>query len=159
MSRTTRTYAAYVSPLCNTPGTEVLFSTASTKYDYVGLVCRNGQWEVEAKGWSYASVRSRVRTAARRVNPYAVEQISCTASTAEVTAPVVRDYFGSHRVNITSVFRPGSGWENVMLYAGRSDINRLAREGVTAVSFTQGQRTADFRMTELIRSMRARKAR
>lgn len=159
MSRTTRTYAAYVSPLCDAPGTEVLFTTASSKYDYVGLLQQDGQWGVQAKGWSYHSVRSRVRTAARRVNSYAVEHISCTSITVEVTAPVVRDYFGSHRVNISQVFRPGKGWEEVNLHAGRSNLNWLARQGITGVEFTGGQRTADFQMTELLRSMRARKSR
>lgn len=158
MSRTLRTYAAYVSPLCDDPGTEVLFATSSSKYDYAGLVCRDGRWEVAAKGWSYHSVRSRARAIARQVNSYAVESSSCTSPTVEVTAPSVRDYFGSHRLNITAVYRPASGWEEVMLHAGRSNITCLARQGVTAVAFTQGQRTADFQMTELLRSMRARKA-
>jgi hypothetical protein len=96
----------------------------------------------------------------------------------EATAPLVRDYFGTHAVIIDALYKPGyedplgmmkSGWMHPWgigltsiahsLKGGQSMIRVLAKEGYTALAFRtiNGTRIADFQMTELLKSMNARK--
>jgi hypothetical protein len=127
---------------------------------------RNGNWSLAALGFSRASVVSRTRTACRKRGAWwstaDVILNTCTTRAWEVTAPVVRDYFGSHMVLMTSGFHPERGWEDwtdgdSARKAGKSRIRALAREGYTGITFTQSGRTADFEMTELLMSMNLRK--
>lgn len=137
---------------------------------------------VVAVGTSRASVTSRTRTIARRVRPgllrsdehYVMDVVPLT----EATAPVVREYFGTHDVVIDALFKPGyedpmtmmkPGWAHPWdigltsrahaLKGGRSLIRVLAKEGYTALAFrtVHGTRIADFQMTELLKSMNSRK--
>lgn len=166
MSRTKRQYAAYAKP--GRPSeAEVIFEHASDKYDYAGLMQdRDGNWSLVALGFSANSVITRMRTACRKSgqwhSTYDVSMATSLARTWEVTAPVVRDYFGSHIVLMTAGFHPERGWEDwtdgdSARKAGKSRLRALAREGYTAVAFTQSGRTADFQMTELLASMNLRK--
>jgi hypothetical protein len=172
MSRTRRTFAAYT-----TGGDEVLVQHSSSKYDYVGLVNHldgSGEWKPAAYGCSHASVTKRTRSAARKLlapnysDDWAVRAYSCVAQMWEATAPVVRDYFGHHRLRITAVFLDG-GWQEVNYHAGRSLLRTLDKEGVQAVQVRgvgsqhrlrerTGLHVADFQMSEVVKSMNARKA-
>lgn len=148
----------------------------SGNYSYAAVIRyrRDGQdvQRVAAIGNSPASVEARAKRALRLARPgtlpsdytYLMESGPLT----EATAPVVRQYFRTHRVVISGLFREGQGWaapdalgmvpEGRTMAAGRSVIRRLAREGWTGVAFTRQGRVADFQMTELAASMNARKA-
>lgn len=155
--------------------TEVEYQTAGN-YDTAGVI----QYTKDGKLYRYvAAVGTSARSVARRAEkrlrqvrpetlpsdyPYMVEVVSLR----EVTAPVVREYFGTHTVFVTGLFTEADGWTScpVALKAGRSDLRRLIREGYTAfgiskqnssISRTSRWRTADFQSNELLRSMNARK--
>lgn len=156
-------------------GTEVTKKTAG-KYDTAGIV-RNDrdQWHIVAVGTSEDSVRSRTRTLYGRgcYRQMFVGQLH------EQTAPVIRDYFGGHRVAIDSLYRPDldpalrddmmqPGWTrpwsagyttpNHFAQAGRTMLRKLAKDGWTAVAVRQGGRVADFQIDEILKSMNARRA-
>jgi hypothetical protein len=176
MSRSSKKFAAYVPATCQGGGgTEVTFETSSDKYRYAGLVLPlngGGQWDVAVVGWSAESVTSRNRTQAnKRLGAYrgqawALDRYTGTSIAWEHTAPVVREYFGHHRVAVTAVFFPGEGWTERDYHGGKSLLRMLKGDGVTHVRFTgrgtfEGERpgvhAADFTMDELLKSMNARK--
>lgn len=119
--------------------------------------------KVVAVGYSPNSVQARARKAFRdavpRATPDWYPHSVDVGALIEATLPVIRQYFGTHRVAVTGWYVPGTGWLYGHRYAGRSHIVQMAREGVTAVAVSQGlgrgkgRRTADFQMTELV-SMR-----
>jgi hypothetical protein len=75
-------------------------------------------------------------------------------SLVERTAPVLHRYFGTHRLTVCEVYKPGDGWTTVNYHSGRSLIRTLHREGVTAISARRGSgNPADFQMDELISSI------
>lgn len=123
--------------------------------------------EVVAVGTSWDSVARRTKTISRKRRPgiHAGDHrmVMEVVALDEATAPVVREYFGRHDVPITEVYRPGTGWVSERYLSGRSVIRKLAAEGVTTVAFSlplgrgRGRRTADFQMTELLKSMNSRK--
>jgi len=166
MSRNKRQFAAYVRSTGASPEIEITVEHSSEKYDLVGVVLdQQNQIHPVAYGVSRNSVVSRTRTICRKQGYwYSTHDVfinTCVATLWEVTAPVVRDYFGSHKVLMTSGFHPERGWENWTdgdraRKAGKSRIRALAREGYTGIAFTQGGRTADFQMEELIKSMNLR---
>jgi len=144
-------------------GTEVVLRTAGG-YDTAGLIRRpDGTWYIAAQGNSAESVRKRTRAAVNRYHggsaPIEVRPLH------EETAPMVRDYFGTHDVRITSCFHGGQ-WRLVLTSSGqpgsyrgdRTMLRRLALAGVEAVAVTgrrpgeDHQRTADFQMDEIARS-------
>jgi hypothetical protein len=136
---------------------------------------------VVAVGTSHDSVARRTRAVAHKVRPgllksderHVMEVVSLT----EATAPLVRDYFGTHRVVIDALYKPGQPDDGMMkpgwaypwdlglttrahaLKGGRSVIRQLARDGYTALAFrtVNGSRIADFQVAELLKSMNARK--
>jgi flavin-binding protein dodecin len=173
MSRTRKTMIARAF------GAEVEYVTAGD-YDTAGVVqyTRGGQFYryIAAVGTSAKSVEQRARAALRKARPetlpsdypYLVEVVRLR----EQTAPVVREYFGTHTVFITGFFTEGQGWaycHEEPYKAGRSVIRWMIREkGVTAFEFgkhkgsvrpagTSPWRTADFQASELLKSMNARK--
>jgi hypothetical protein len=123
---------------------------------------------VAAVGNSWNSVQNRTRRALRDARPgtlpsdyaYLTEVVSLT----EATAPKLHQYFGTHKLSITQVFTPGRGWTDASYHAGRSNLRKLAKEGVTAVlagkggGVVIGRWEADFQMAELLKSMNTRKA-
>jgi hypothetical protein len=164
-------------------GEEIEYETAGP-YDVAGVLmypdAESGfPRKIVAVGTSYASVTSRTRTVARKARPgmhkgdehYVMQVVGLV----EATAPVVRDYFGTHNVVIDALYKPGTeaglmmtrGWaypqdidltgQRRSLKAGRTMIRRLAKEGYTAIAFRQGSRIADFQMDELLKSMNTRK--
>jgi len=166
MSRTKRQFAAYVRSTGASPEIEVTVEHSSDKYDYVGVVVTPQNTLVPVTyGWSRNSVVQRTRTIARKDgywhSTHDVFINTCVATLWEVTAPVVREYFGSHKVVITQGFLPGSGWVDLKIgehgrKAGKGRIRALLREGYTALGFSQGDRTADFQADELVKSMNLR---
>jgi hypothetical protein len=165
MSRTKRQFAAYAR--AGRPDeAEVLFEHSSDKYDYAGMYRdASGKWHLAALGFSRNSVVSRTRTACRKAGAWwSTADVFLNTSTAqawEVTAPVVREYFGSHKVVITQGFLPGSGWVDLKIgehgrKAGKGRIRALLREGYTALGFSQGSRVADFQADELVKSINLR---
>ncbi len=140
--------------------TEVIYET-SAKWDTAGMVLnRNGSWGLAAHGFSPDSVRRRTIAYANRTT--ATDIIGwCVTPIYEVTAPIVREYFGSHRVRIASAFYPGEGWRNVSEPASRAAIRRLIAGGAGSLMFRlpSNDRSADFAAEELIASLRARKPR
>lgn len=136
-------------------GTEVTRKT-SGKYDTAGLIQRrDGTWFIAAWGWSWDSVYNRTHIRYNR-GDYLAMHISALV---EQTAPVLREYCGTHDVYILACYTPGKGWVRERQGAPRPWLRRLAREGVTAVSVSREGREADFQMAEIIRSMNARKPR
>lgn len=159
-------------------GAEVEYVTAGS-YEVAGVVqyTRDGQFHryVAVVGNSAKSVQRRAEKRLRQVRPetlpsdypYLIEVVTLR----ERTVPALRDYFGTHSVFVTARFVPGSGWQHhpeAPLQAGRSDIRRMIREGVSGfeVSKHRGSvrqagsspwRSADFTAGELLRSMKARK--
>lgn len=139
-------------------GTEVTYET-SGKWDTAGIVEHpGGSWSLVANGFSPDAVRKRTVAYYRshRLMGFAVTPIW------EATAPVVREYFGSHRVRIGCVWIPGQGWVKKNCQAGRSVIRSLAKQGVTAIEFVgkrartgfEFEHAVDFQMSELFKSMR-----
>jgi len=166
MSRTKSKFAAYVRSTGTSPEVEIIVEHSSEKYDLVGVTIdqQNGLHAV-AFGTSYNSVLQRTRTICRKRgywwSTHDVFINNCVATLWEVTAPVVREYFGSHKVVITQGFLPGSGWVDLKIgehgrKAGKGRVRALLREGYTALGFSQGNRTADFQADELVKSMNLR---
>jgi hypothetical protein len=154
-------------------GEEIEYKTAGN-YSVAGIVMMPDPEsgfprQVVAVGTSWDSVTRRTRTASRKLRPGLhrgdEHHVMAVVALTEATAPVVREYFGTHKVSVSSVFTPGKGWEDARYHAGRSVLRKLAGDGVTAVAFSRGngrgsgRRIADFQMTELLRSMNARSAR
>jgi len=137
---------------------------------------------IVAVGTSHDSVTRRTRTVAHKVRPRLLKSdehyVMAVVPLVEATAPVVRDYFGTHRVIINALYKPGQPDDGMMqpgwaypwdlglttrahaLKGGQSMIRQLARDGYTALSFRtiNGTRIADFQMAELLKSMNARRA-
>jgi hypothetical protein len=158
-TRSAKTLVAYPQD-----DTEVTHKT-SGGYSYLGMTrsSGSGQWGVIAHGWSHESVTRRTRRLARLNNSAA----SAVKETWEATAPVIRAYFGHHRLRITEVFKDGQ-WQKASYHAGRSVLRQLPAEGISAVKVKgtgnyqgngerPGVHEADFQVTELLRSMNARK--
>lgn len=157
-TRSAKTLVAYPQD-----DTEVTHKT-SGGYDYLGMTCSfSGQWGVVAHGWSFTSVAKRTQRLARlnQAANSAVEQ------TWEATAPVIRAYFGHHRLRITEVFKDGQ-WQKASYHAGRSVLRQLPAEGITAVKVRgtgnyqgngerPGLHEADFQVDEIIRSLKSRR--
>jgi hypothetical protein len=140
-------------------GTEVTERT-SGGYDTAGIIQDyDGKWHLAAHGWSRDSVWKRTRTQQDRSQCRTMH----VGQLYEQTAPVIREYFGTHQVFIYACFIPGQGWVTASRSAGRSVLRSLAKEGVTAVAVSpvhsKREVIADFQMTELTASMRTRKAR
>jgi hypothetical protein len=151
-------------------GGPVEWQTASDKYTHAGLVWQqDGAWDVAVQGTSPKSVAKRARTEAGRQyvgSPQAlVNRMVAVVRAWEMTAPVAADYFGHHRLLVTAAYREGEGWVSVNWLAGRSNIRKMQRDGWTALQFEgrrEGEtrtRKADFQMTEILKSLNARKAR
>jgi hypothetical protein len=165
MSRTVKTMIAYIPGL---PGTSVTWKTAGD-YTHVGLVYdwQASAWEIVAKGWSPQSVAKATKTAGRKMYAHALQFVgsgTAVVRLVEATAPLIAEYFGGdHRVTIVSVFRPETGWVGVNWHCGRSNLRRIAADGVTAIAVRphgEGSqyREADFQMTEILRSLNTRRA-
>lgn len=158
MSNTVR--AAWYAP----DGTEVASTSPPNKWDVAGIAQRIGtsRWVELAHGNSHDSVRRRTLTYAGRSGSYHYTTVQ-TVRIWEATAPAVREYYGHHKVNIARVCRPGSGWEDVKLHGGWSNIRKLSKQGVTSVEFrlvSQNDRQgvagfgdAEFTMAQLLKSM------
>jgi hypothetical protein len=148
-------------------GQEIEYQTAGG-YTVAGVVMSTNAEEnfpctVVAVGYSWKSVTRRTRAISRQVRSGISKSdehwVMEVTGLIEATAPVVRDYFGTHKVYAAAVYRPQDGWEaGLRLSAGRSDLRRMAAEGITAVALTFAGRTADFQVTELLRSMNAYRA-
>lgn len=206
-------------------GTEVTEQTAGG-YTVAGLIQRtDGTWVIAAHGHSEKSVKSRTSMLYGR-GYYKAFHVTALI---EVTAPVLREYFGTHAIGIDQVFRTGSytglseealraildrecatryhgdaireaveqgttvvstindgpatirhedgtfsmevkgGWyytwqgeadytviDHPLLAAGRSVLRQIARDGWTAISVRHGDRTADFQVSEILKSLNAR---
>jgi hypothetical protein len=140
-------------------GTEVTERT-SGGYDTAGIIQDyDGKWHLAAHGWSRDSVWKRTRTQQDRDRC----KTMFVGQLYEKTAPVIRDYFGTHQVRVHQYFIPGQGWVLSAGSAGQTALRRLAGEGATAVNVTPvygGRKVyADFQMIEITESMRTRKAR
>lgn len=113
---------------------------------------------IAAVGNSWSSVETRARRALRLAGHVNYETGVMVVSLVEETAPVLEDYFGSRVFTVVQGFRPGEGWVTLNYHPGASLLRRLAREGYTSVSCSKGTRPpADFEMTEVIKSLNARK--
>lgn len=143
-------------------GTEVTRETSGS-YDTAGLLqAADGHWLIAAHGWSRNSVYNRTHARYNRGSYQAMH----VSDLVEQTAPVIREYFGTHAVRITSYFCGGQ-WRDVLaadgssrcfLGGGRAALRSLARDGIEAVMVSANGRSADFQMTVLVKSMNARKA-
>lgn len=146
-------------------GEEIAYQTAGD-YTVAGVVMlpdaeHDFPRKIVAVGNSWESVTRRTRGASRRIRPsisrasehYVMQVVALT----EATAPVVREYFGTHQVNITQAYHPERGWQTTMLHGGRSSIRDLAAHGYTVVTFYHRTRSADFQTEELLKSMNSRK--
>jgi hypothetical protein len=149
---------------------EVEYRTAG-KYDVAGVIqyTEKGQLvrRVAAVGTSWDSVERRTKAELRKARPgtlpsdypYLMEVVHLT----EATAPVIRKYFGRHGLTISQVFTQDGGWQDVRYHTGQSLLRKLAKDGVTAITVSRplgrdrGCQMADFQMTEVVKSMNARK--
>lgn len=62
-------------------------------------------------------------------------------------------YFKAPRVTVAQTFTPGAGWFDWTRYrktVTHSWLRKLRRDGVAAVALTDGHRTADFTIAELL---------
>jgi hypothetical protein len=165
-------------------GEEIEYQTAGN-YSVAGVLiypdaAANFPRRVVAVGNSHASVTRRTRKVAHQVRSMLLKSdehhVMQVTSLTEATAPLVRDYFGTHGVVIDALYKPGYEdplemmnwmypWDIGLtsrahaLKGGRSMIRQLAKEGYTALAFrtVNGTRIADFQMDELLKSMNARK--
>jgi hypothetical protein len=149
---------------------EVEYRTAGN-YTVAGVIqyTENGRLvrRVAAVGNSWDSVTSRTKAELRKARPgtlpsdypYLMEVVHLT----EATAPVIRKYFGRHGLTISQVFTQDGGWQDVRYHAGRSLLRKLAQDGVITITVSRplgrnrGRQEADFQMTEILKSMNARK--
>lgn len=170
MSSRTRKTLVITAP----DGTDVTEVTAGD-YSVAGIIQgEDGRWRIVAHGYAHNSVANRTRAMYNRGSYRTMH----TGLLREVTAPVIRDYFGTHAVTVDKVFRStlppdqqdsmlSPGWimacdagyvpENTTMAAGRSILRMLAKDGWEAVSIYAGGRLADFQMSEILKSMNARK--
>jgi hypothetical protein len=163
--RSAKMMIAYVPSLTEKTEAKVTYKTAGG-YDHAGLVFNHSAsaWEVQAVGYSVKSIAKRTRTAVRNMYPRSPgfwDAATAVVPLHEVTAPILREYFGDHRLAVCGIFRPETGWETVDWKAGRSNIRWMAEQGVTAISVCRANRLgtqADFQMTEIVKSVNARKA-
>ena len=133
-------------------GTEVTQKTSGS-YDTAGLIqARDGHWFIAAHGWSHESVYNRTHVRYNRGDYQAMH----VSGLVEQTAPVIRDYCGTHDTYVIACFTPGKGWVRERQLAGRSHLRRLARNGVTDVAVNHNGNEADFPMSELLKSMNAK---
>jgi hypothetical protein len=147
MSGTVREVAVYTPD-----GTEVTYKTAAG-WTVAGVVqYDDGTWGLAESGHSWDSVRKRTITFCNTHHVMAYE----VGTIWEATAPIVRQYFGHHRVNITQAFKPGWGWTDTKLNGGRKNIRRLALQGYTDIRFEADGRFPDFPVSELLKSMKVR---
>jgi hypothetical protein len=142
---------------------KVTYKTAGG-YTHAGLIWNWAKetWEIAAVGYSPNSIAKRVKTVARKLHG-AANPDTIVVQLHEVTAPVIAKYFGEeHRVTVTAVFSEGHGWQSVSWKAGRSNLRQLGKDGYTAIA-VEGRRagekrTADFPMSEIVKSLNSRKA-
>lgn len=136
-------------------GTPVVIRTAGT-YDVAGIIrLPRGEWVKAAVGWAWDSVKNRAKASCYIHNGTEMH----VGMLYEETAPVIREYFGTHAVRVVARFTPGEGWtDGLRMSAGKSALRKLAMDGFTAVRIgLPGQgRVADFEMTEIARSARFR---
>jgi hypothetical protein len=167
-------------------GDEIAYQTAGD-YSLAGVLiypdaAANFPRRIVAVGNSHASVTARTRRTAHQVRNMLLKSdephVMQVVPLIEATAPVVREYFGTHNVIIDALYTPGykdplgmmnPGWMHPWdigltsiahsIKGGQSMIRQLAKEGYTALAFrtVNGTRIADFQMTELFKSMNARK--
>lgn len=146
-------------------GEEIEYGTSGS-YTLAGVVMypepqNNFPLAIVAVGNSPASVARRTRTVSRRVRPglrnSQEHHVMQVVPLHEATAPVVRNYFGTHAVSITQAYHPEHGWRAAVREGGKSVIRDLAALGYTAVSFRHSGRSADFQAAELLKSMNARR--
>lgn len=72
---------------------------------------------------------------------------------AELLDERVYSYFQAGRVTVAETFTPDEGWRAWVRYRKgitHSWARKLRRAGVTAVALTDGHRTADFSLSELL---------
>jgi hypothetical protein len=85
-------------------GTEVTQKTSGS-YDTAGLLqAADGHWLIAAHGWSRQSVYDRTHARYNR-GDYRAMHVS---DLVEQTAPVIREYFGTHTVGVRSVYSTGT---------------------------------------------------
>jgi hypothetical protein len=166
-------------------GEEIEYKTAGD-YSVAGVLiypdpANNFPRRIIAVGNSHASVTSRTRRIARQLRSHLLKSdehhVMRVVPLTEATAPAVRDYFSTHNVVIDALYKPGQPDDGMMkpgwaypwdlgltsrahaLKGGQSMIRQLAKEGFTALAFRTagGTRIADFQVTELLKSMNARK--
>lgn len=174
-------------------GEEFTIRTAAG-YEYAGVLIVPQQDKdfprvLVAKGFSHSSVKKRTRTENNRWRPNFTRrfgkvneaQVMQVVRFFEATAPVVREFFGTHRVIVDGLFSAGiigtslqdenytPGWCDPQraghagtfhaARAGRSDLRRYDAEGWTVIRLREfnGRKTADFQVTELLKSMNTRK--
>jgi hypothetical protein len=140
-------------------GTEVTERTSGS-YTVAGIVQNeDGSWWIAAHGNSWDSVKSRT---SMRYGRGSYKQMH-VAELRERTAPVLRDYFGTHAVRVISWYHPDKGWTTETRCADATSLRQLHRDGCTAVEIqilgrTHDGKAADFQMTEIIKSLNERKA-
>lgn len=132
-------------------GQEIVYHSTS-KWDVAGLIQNHaGGWFEAAHGGSYDSVRKRAVTYAYR---FGYDAPTVTAVPIyEATAPVVREYFGHHKVNVAKVFIPGAGWVDGKdlnggrgMHGGWSNIRKLSLRGITDIAFESFDADLDTRL-------------
>lgn len=155
-------------------GEEIPFQTAGG-YTVAGVLMKNDAEHdfpraIVAVGHSWDSVTRRTMGASRKERPGIARcdhhYVAQVVTLIEATAPVIRDYFGTHTVYVTGWYSPQTGWEcfeKGSRSAGSSALREMIRDGATAFEVTQrmggGQsRVADFQAAELLKSMNARRA-
>lgn len=154
------------------PDRTVIEYRTAAGYAFAGLMFRErtGKWEIVVKGFSYESVRSRLRTAANKNSPYLnrphLAQFFVKTPDRSTLPAAADKYFEDRRGDrkqqfpvISQVFRNGK-WDPIPagLFATKQNIGRLASSGVEFLTLTAYDRNADFQVAEL-RTKRAKNRR
>jgi hypothetical protein len=148
-------------------GTEVTYQTAGD-YAVAGVLMRNDirngfPLAVVAVGNSWDSVTRRTRSASRRERPGISRsdepRVMAVVALREATAPVLREYFGTHNVAFDAWFTEERGWVRADgdVHAGRSTLRKMIADGAVAFHMVGRSRSGDFQAAELLKSMNSRK--
>jgi hypothetical protein len=87
------------------PGGAQVTEETSGNWDTAGIIQKaDGTWFIAAHGCSRASVYDRTHARYNRGHDYLAMHVGALR---EATAPVVRDYFRTHAVVISSLYSPG----------------------------------------------------
>lgn len=111
------------------PGGGEVTSQTSGHWDTAGIIQKaDGTWFIAAWGNSHSSVYNRTHAKYNRDPSFKAMHVG---DLTEVTAPLIREYFGTHQVTIESAYSPGAHEDlsendlRTVLYAAGASLDHM----------------------------------